>query len=108
MKKRRVKKMPIVILLLIVIGGIVGAMYLMNNGSINTKGSSKKSSKSKTETTKKVDTTKKMSLVAVGDCLIHGAVYMDARTGADSYDFSGMIELVGPEISKYDLSLDNV
>lgn len=105
MKKRRVKKMPIVILLLIIIGGIVGVWYLMNNS--NNKVSSKKNSKSKNETTEKIEKTKKMSLVAVGDCLIHGAVYMDARTGTDSYDFSSMIELVGPEISKYDLRYYN-
>ena len=107
MKKRRVKKMPIVILLVIIIGISVGIYFLMNNGS-NSKGNSKKSS-SKNKTTEKVekDTTKKMSLVAVGDCLIHGAVYMDARTGFNSYDFSGMIELVGPMISNYDLKYYN-
>lgn len=107
MKKRRVKKMPIVILLLIIIGGTVGVWYLINNSGDNSKSSNKKSSKSKTETTEKIEKTKKMSLVAVGDCLIHGAVYMDARTGTDSYDFSGMIELVGPYISKYDLKYYN-
>ena len=107
MKKRRVKKMPIVILLLIIIGGTVGVWYLINNSGDNSKSSNKKSSKSKTETTEKIEKTKKMSLVAVGDCLIHGAVYMDARTGNDSYDFSGMIELVGPYISKYDLKYYN-
>ena len=107
MKKRRVKKIPIIVLLLIIIGGIIGASYLVNNSSGNSKSSSKKSSKSKTDVAEKVDATKKMSLVAVGDCLIHGAVYIDARTGTDSYDFSGMIELVGPEISKYDLRYYN-
>ena len=106
MKKRKVKKMPIVILLLIIIGIIVGVIYVISNVS-NSKGSTKKSSKSKTDTAEKVEKTKKMSLVAVGDCLIHGAVYMDARTGNDSYDFSGMIELVGPYISKYDLKYYN-
>ena len=106
MKRRKVKKMPIVILLLIIIGIIVGVIYVISNVS-NSKGSTKKSSKSKTDTTEKVEKTKKMSLVAVGDCLIHGAVYMDARTGNDSYDFSGMIELVGPYISKYDLKYYN-
>ena len=107
MKRRKVKKMPIVILLLIIIGGTVGVWYLINNSGDNSKSSNKKSSKSKTETTEKIEKTKKMSLVAVGDCLIHGAVYMDARTGTDSYDFSGMIELVGPYISKYDLKYYN-
>ena len=107
MKKRRVKKLSIIIMLIIIVGIVVGVMYLMNNGSSNRKGSTKNGSKSKTDTTEKVDTTKKMSLVAVGDCLIHGAVYIDARTGANSYDFSGMIELIGPEISKYDLKYYN-
>ena len=50
---------------------------------------------------------KKMSLVAVGDCLIHGAVYMDAKTGVDTYDFSKMIELVKPMIQNYDLKYYN-
>ena len=105
MKKRRVKKMPIIILLVIIIGCVVGVMYLMNNkGQSN----NKKSGKSvKTSEKVKKDETKKMSLVAVGDCLIHGAVYMDARTGSNSYDFSKMIELVGPEIEKYDLRYYN-
>ena len=106
MKKRRVKKMPIVILLIIIIGCVLGITYLMNNENkgINNKKSNKKST---SEEKVKKDTTKKMSLVAVGDCLIHGAVYIDARTGADTYDFSGMIELVGKEISNYDLRYYN-
>ena len=106
MKKRRVKKMPIVILLIIVIGCVVGGLYLMENKDGET---SKKSGKNSTKTSEnaKKDSTKKMSLVAVGDCLIHGAVYMDARTGANSYDFSGMIELIGPEIKNYDLKYYN-
>ena len=66
MKKRRVKKMPIIILLVIIIGCVVGVMYLMNNkGQSN----NKKSGKSvKTAEKVKKDETKKMSLVAVGDC----------------------------------------
>ena len=106
MKKRRVKKMPIVILLIIIIGCIAGGLYLIKNKDGET---SKKSGKNSTKTSEKAekDSTKKMSLVAVGDCLIHGAVYMDARTGANSYDFSGMIELVGPEIKNYDLRYYN-
>lgn len=105
MKRRRIKKMPIIILLIIVIGCVFGIIYIFNNKNIVT---NKKSSKDNTKTSeKKEDITKKMSLVAVGDCLIHGAVYMDAKTGTDSYDFSKMIELVGPEIEKYDLKYYN-
>lgn len=50
---------------------------------------------------------KKMSLVAVGDCLIHGALYMDAKTGTNTYDFSGMISDVEPLIKDYDLKFFN-
>ena len=50
---------------------------------------------------------KKMSIVAVGDCLIHGALYMDARTGSNTYDFSGMISEVEPLIKDYDLKFFN-
>ena len=106
MKKRRVKKAPIFILILIIIVIVIGIIFVFNHDG---KDIIKKINKVKNKTTEKTkkDTTKRMSLVAVGDCLIHGAVYMDARTGSNSYDFSGMIELVGPEIEKYDLRYYN-
>lgn len=106
MKKRRVKKTPIVILLVIIIGCVIGGIYLVNNNDNSPVKKENKNSDKSSEKLKKNDS-KKMSLVAVGDCLIHGAVYMDARTGANSYDFSKMIELVGPEIEKYDLRYYN-
>ena len=105
MRRRKVKKMPIIVLLLIIIGVVGGVWFLLNNHSTVSRKNSK--SKTKEKTSEKIDTTKKMSLVAVGDCLIHGAVYIDARTGSNSYDFSKMIELVGPEISNYDLKYYN-
>ena len=56
---------------------------------------------------KKEDFEKRMSLVAVGDCLIHGAVYLDAKTGSNTYDFSTMIEEIKPLIENYDLKYYN-
>lgn len=50
---------------------------------------------------------KRMSLVAVGDALIHGAVYMDAYVGDNNYDFSNMFEDIEPLIQDYDLKYYN-
>ena len=47
-----------------------------------------------------------VSLVMVGDALIHSAVYNDARVG-DTYDFKPMLEIMKPIISKYDLAYYN-
>ena len=52
-------------------------------------------------------TEKRMSLVAVGDALIHGAVYGDAYIGNDNYDFSKMFVLIEPLIKDYDLKYYN-
>lgn len=48
-----------------------------------------------------------LSLIMVGDCLIHGAIYDDAKTTNGSYDFSKMLELVKPIIQSYDLAFYN-
>ena len=105
MRKRKVKKMPVFVFLIIIIGIILSVVYLIKPDSDVEKKESK-GKKSNNEVSNKVET-KKMSLVAVGDCLIHGAVYIDARVGNNSYDFSGMIENIKPLISDYDLKYYN-
>lgn len=50
---------------------------------------------------------KRMSLVAVGDALIHGAVYLDASLGNGNYDFSSMFTDIAPLIKDYDLRYYN-
>ena len=103
MKKRKVKKTPIVILL-VIIGLALSAWYLATPDNKVMEESKNNSTKKTTEKEIKV---KKMSLVAVGDCLIHGAVYMDASVGNNSYDFSEMIENIKPLINDYDLKYYN-
>lgn len=49
---------------------------------------------------------KKLSLVMVGDGLIHGAVYGDAKEG-NSYNFYKMLSEMKPIISSYDLAFYN-
>ena len=50
---------------------------------------------------------KKMSLIAVGDVLIHESVYKDALDDNGTYNFSKMFDLVSPIIKKYDLKFCN-
>ncbi len=50
---------------------------------------------------------KRMSLVAVGDALIHAALYLDAQTGYDTYDFNYMFTDIKPLIENYDLKYYN-
>ena len=107
-KKRKVKKGKIALLLiifLIICGSIFGAFYLKNqNTNPNSKENEKKEEK---EPKKEEPKEKRMSLVAVGDALIHGAVYMDADIGNNQYDFSKMFTDIEPLIKNYDLKYYN-
>lgn len=50
---------------------------------------------------------RRMSIVMVGDALIHGAVYLDAKKSDGSYDFSSMFKMIKPIIQDYDLRYYN-
>lgn len=104
-KKRKLKKLPIFILILIILLVVVGILFILKHTKNSTNDKNVGNKQEPAVETK--DETKKMSLVAVGDCLIHGAVYMDAKTGTDTYDFSDMISLVKPMIENYDLKYYN-
>ena len=49
-----------------------------------------------------VITESSLSLIMVGDCLIHGAVYSDAKT-ENGYDFNKMVDLVKPIIENTEI-----
>ena len=104
MKKRKLKKGPIIGLIIIILLGIILAYLLINMNKEEMKNEEVIKTSEKKEEKKEP---KKMSLVAVGDCLIHGAVYIDAKTGYNTYDFSGMLTEVKPLIEKYDLKYYN-
>lgn len=50
---------------------------------------------------------RRMSIVMVGDALIHDAVYLDAKKSNGKYDFTSMFNYLGPIIQKYDLRYYN-
>ena len=47
-----------------------------------------------------------IDMVMVGDMLVHGAVYSDAKTST-GYDFKPMIEYIKPIVSNYDIAFYN-
>lgn len=105
MAKRRIKKKNVfcALLLVILIIGVVIAGYLFITN--NKKEEPKKDNKE--EVVEKEPEEKKMSLVAVGDTLIHAALYLDASRGNNTYDFSYMFTDIEPLIKEYDLKYYN-
>lgn len=106
MKKRRLKKTPLVILLCIILGICLIVAKTTNNGtkkSNNNETVRKKSSK----TVSKSDKKKSMSLVMVGDVLTHDSVLADALKEDGSYDFTSMFTDIKPMIKDYDLKYLN-
>ena len=95
-KKRKVR--PITYILLIVLIAVI--IWPINN-----KEKSKILKKSKEETKEEIKESK-VSLVMVGDALLHSSVYNDAYING-KYDFTKQLELIKPIIKKYDLAFYN-
>lgn len=95
-KKRKVR--PITYILLIVLIAVI--IWPINN-----KEKSKILKKSKEKTKEEIKESK-VSLVMVGDALLHGSVYNDAYVNG-KYDFTKQLELIKPIIKNYDLAFYN-
>lgn len=106
-RRSRLKKGPVIIL--IIIFAILFTLVIkapkkgsnkpkpVDNGSIDIK------EKDKTPAQKD----RKMSIVMVGDVLIHKSVYLDALKDDGTYDFSSMFTYISPILKKYDLRYCN-
>ena len=106
MKKRKVKKRKVILTIIIfvlLIGLITCGIIYSNKLSEN----NNKPKDNKSDIKEDLQKEKRMSLVAVGDALIHGAVYTDASLGNNNYDFSKMFTDVAPLIKDYDLKYYN-
>ena len=107
MKKRRVKK-SVYAIFLVILTLIVSIVIISKNQNKN---NVEKSKEKVNEVTDKVVEeeieNKKMSLIAVGDVLIHESVYKDAYKSDGTYDFSHMFTEIEPIIKKYDLKFCN-
>ena len=108
MKKRRVKKSVKVfsgVLILVILINIGLYFYLNDSSKFDEKAEADtnpivKEEKNKTE---EYD----LSLVMVGDALIHSNLYIDAKQPDGTYDFKPMLELTKPITSRYDLAYYN-
>lgn len=101
MKKRKLKKASILVLILI----ILALGYLIINKIDNNNETSTKKIKDQKITTQSKD--KSMSIVMVGDILIHESVFKDAYLGDNKYDFTSMFEYIPELIKDYDLKYCN-
>ena len=95
------KKYVIFSLIIIVIVGTVATLLFLKIKNELNKIEKKKEIKKEPEVK-----TSKLSLVMVGDALLHSSVYNDAyKNGV--YDFSSQLEFIKPIIQKYDLAFYN-
>ena len=64
-------------------------------------------SEDKKDNNEQISTVNKLSLIMVGDSLIHSAVYADADRGNGNFDFSNMLSEFKDIVSGYDLAFYN-
>lgn len=100
MKKRKIKKLPIFILLILFVCLIVFILVLLTKKDDKCVKSNKSSEVNK-------ETVKQMSIVMVGDVLTHDAVLNDAEKSDGTYDFAEMFSYITPMIKDYDLKYVN-
>lgn len=101
MKRKKSKKI-IFLLVSILILGMLCIIYIgKDNKTIN------KEENNKVEEKKEEPKDKKISLIAVGDVLIHESVYKDAYSNG-VYNFHHMFTSIEPIIKKYDLKYCNM
>ncbi|MBQ3436100.1 MAG: CapA family protein [Bacilli bacterium] len=96
--KRKVKRLFLLAIILIVAGITISVWP-----SFNKKSEPKKQKKE----VKIEEKEKKLSVIAVGDALIHSTVYMDAKQSDGSYDFKPMLQYIKPIVKDYDLRYYN-
>lgn len=104
MKKKKLKKWVKVLLFLLIvlsIGLFVYKFYPQENND-----NKKESTAKKIPTTKKEESNE-ISMVMVGDCLIHRFVYNDAANGDGTYSFDKMFTEVSDLIKDHDLAFYN-
>src|SRR5574344_888931 len=100
--KRKIKKLPIIILSIILLSFVVLGYFFVTK---------KEKPVEKTPEViieKPKEEIHKLSLIMVGDALIHSGVYNDAYVKeTDTYDFRKQIDLIKPIVQKDDLAFDN-
>ena len=108
-KKVQIKLWKLVVFIAIIIAGIV--LLSNKNGKSDVKNANNNNGNN-TETIQAnvpEDSTTSVSLVMVGDNLIHSSIYKDAKrlAGGNGYDFKPIIEYIKEKVQNYDLAYYN-
>ncbi len=108
-KKRKLKFGNIFIAIcLIILFCLVGIYFKTKNvTAFNEPKTEKKESKEDNQNPKEEEKTDKLSMVMVGDNLIHSSIYKDASDGNGGYDFTKIYSLIKPTIKNYDIAYYN-
>ncbi len=102
MKKKLAVILTVILFLLIALGTY---LFIQNNQNKEIKEKTKKE-EIKKETPKEKIKTSKLSLVMVGDALLHSSLYKDGYQNG-VYNFQKQLELIKPIVQTYDLAFYN-
>ena len=91
-----------IVLIVLIIFGFICGLYLLKKESPTEPKQEEKTEKVKKEEPK----TSKLSLIMVGDALLHGSVYRDAYKNG-TYNFDSQLEYIKPIVQNYDLAFYN-
>lgn len=112
-KRRRIKIIPflVLIIMLLVLGFSFTLFTNRNESSVDNKLNNDEKIKNEIKEEQVIEevkpTKRSMSLVMVGDALIHDSIYKDAYVGDNNYDFMDMFTDIGEIIQDYDLRYYN-
>ena len=107
MKKRRLKK-SVYIVFSVIFALVIGIVILsLNQNKKNVDKSKDDVNENTNKVVEELPKEKRMSIISVGDILIHESVYKDAEKEDGSYDFHYMFTDIEPIIKRYDLKFCN-
>ena len=107
-KVTKIKKLPLIILCIILFLMIlgVGGFFFVTKSNIFQKKVEKKVVTKKVKIERE-DVNYEAKVFMVGDALIHSSIYLDAKQNDGSYDFTPMLQFIKPIASKYDIAYYN-
>lgn len=107
MKKRRLKK-SVYIVFSVIFALVIGIVILsLNQNKKNVDKSKDDVNENTNKVVEELPKEKRMSIISVGDILIHESVYKDAEKEDGTYDFHYMFTDIEPIIKRYDLKFCN-
>ena len=108
-RKRKLKVGRILIALTILVVAILGIYFLVTKLIDNSRNNNDVIAGDKNKGNEEKEETYKISMVMVGDNLIHSSIYNEAARNAnyDGYDFKPMITMIKDKVKGYDLAYYN-